>query len=182
VAAVIAYPATLPCVSRVEGLSLGLASGVVRSPIEAGATRQRRAHVQLPQTFTLVFVIDQALYAGWVAWMNAHAFDGWVLIALPGVLASRAGADVVPVPVRCTSDLQAELLPVHRLWFWRVRVQAEWMPSAADLVPIAQGAWIAAGSPAAPSSPDWIRAGTPGTPSNANRLIAGTPSAPSAWL
>jgi hypothetical protein len=179
-AAVTPYPAGFPCAER-DFSTVG-AAGVVRSPLEAGASRQRRAFTGLPHRLALSFVMDQPTYNAWLAWVNAHAFDDWITLALPGVAASRAGTTTAPVPVRFVSDLAAELLNVHRLWFWRVRVEAEWMPTAEDLAPVPFGAWIVAGTPGHPSAPDWIIAGKPATPSNANRVLAGTPAAPAGWL
>jgi hypothetical protein len=178
---VIAYPATLPCVSRVEGHSETAYAGVVRTPMGAGNTRQRRAQRVLPHRLTLVFVVAQELYSDWVAWVNAHAFAEFVGLALPGLAAGRVGADTVTVPVRFVSDVRAELLPVHRLWYWRCSVDAEWLPTSADLLPIATGGWIVGGRPATPSAPNWIIAGGPATPSP-GRILAGTPASPSGWL
>lgn len=125
------YPALLPCASRIEGHGALVATAIVRTPMQAGNCRQRRTHAQLPQRLALAFVIDQALYAAWIAWVNTYAYTDFVLMRLPGVLAARAGTDTAPTPVRFISDLQAELVPLHRLWIWRVRVDAEWLPEAA---------------------------------------------------
>ena len=140
----IAYPVSLPCVSRIEGHAATAYAGLVRTPMEAGNTRQRRTQRVLPHRISLVFVMAQEVYADWLTWVNANAFDNWFTLALPGLLASRAGASTALVPVRFMSDVSSELLPVHRLWYWRCRVEAEWMPTAADLVAITFGDWIAA--------------------------------------
>lgn len=131
------YPWALPCVSRVEGHSASLAAGLVATPMEAGNVRQRRVHRVLPHSLALVFVIPQTLYAAWHGWVNEHAFTDWFLLALPGLLASRAGTDTAPVPVRFATVLSTELLPVRGLWYWRVRVQAEWLPAPGDLAVVA---------------------------------------------
>jgi hypothetical protein len=141
---VIAYPGTFPCVSRIEGHSATAFAGLVRTPMEAGNTRQRRSHRVLPHQVSLVFVIAQEFYADWLAWVNAHAFDEWVSLKLPGFLASRAGTDTALVPVRFVSDIQTELIPVSRLWYWRVRVTAEWLPTFGDLKPSPFGPWVVA--------------------------------------
>jgi hypothetical protein len=178
----IPYPSTLPCVSRIEGHSAALSTGVVRTPMEAGNTRQRRTQRVLPHQLALVFVMPQEIYATWLAWVNAHAFDTFIDLPLPGLLASRVLADTTPTPVRFISDIQSELLPVHRLWYWRCRVQAEWLPMAGDLAPIAAGQWIVAGTPAQPSAPDRILAGRASAPSNAGTVAGGTPQAPAGWI
>jgi len=179
---VITYPDTLPCVSRAEGFTQDGLAGVVRSPAEAGASRQRRAFENLPHRLSLTFVMAQEELADFVAWVNANAWDRWVALALPGIVAARAGTTTARIPVRFTSDLSQEFVAGDGLWFWRVRVEAEWRPSAVALSPAPFGGWVVGGTPGAPSSPDWIIAGRPPTPSNAHRILAGTPAAPSGWL
>lgn len=140
----LAYPPLLPCVSRIEGHSATIFAGLVRTPMEAGNTRQRRTHRVLPHRLSLVFVMAQEVYAAWLAWVNENAFDQWILMSLPGDLAARAGTPTAPTPVRFVSDVTAELMPADRLWYWRCRVEAEWLPSAADLGPAPFGPWILA--------------------------------------
>ena len=173
------YPASFPCPSRSEGHSAQVSAGLVRTPMEAGNTRQRRAQRILPHQIALVFMIDQAEYASWLAWVNAHAWDEWIVMELPGLRASRAGTDILATHVRFCSDLSAELLNVHRLWWWRVRVACEYLPVPSDF-PAIDGVWIIGGTPAAPA-PDWVLAGTPGAlaPIFTN---PGTPGAPTALL
>jgi hypothetical protein len=74
------------------------------------------------------------------------------------------------------TDLQTDLIPVHRLWWWRVRVEAEYVPLASQLVSVPFGPWIVGGTPASPSA-NWIIAGTPAAPSP-DTITAGTPVAP----
>jgi hypothetical protein len=140
----LAYPSTLPCVSRVEGHSAAIAAGLVRTPMEAGNARQRRAHHVLPQTISLVFVVAQADYAAWLSWVNANAYDGWITLLLPGLEASRLGLNTTQIAVRFSSDIQADLVPIHRRWYWRCRVTADYQPPAGVLAPIATGPWIVA--------------------------------------
>jgi hypothetical protein len=143
--------------------------------MEAGNTRQRRSQRVLPHQIALVFMIDQALYGGWLAWVNAYAWDQWVVMKLPGLLASKLGAHTAAVPVRFMSDVQAELVPVNRLWYWRLHVQAEYLPVPEDF-PAVGGIWIAGGVPGAPSL-DWILGGVPGSPAPIF-TNPGTPAAP----
>jgi hypothetical protein len=174
-----AYPGSFPCASRIEGHSAQMAAALVRTPFEAGNSRQRRTHRVLPQQIELVFVIEQALYASWLAWVNAHAWDEWVTMRLPGLLAGAAGTDTAATPVRFCTDLQAELVALHRRWIWRVRVSAEYLPLAGDF-PLINGVWIIGGKPATPSADDVI-AGTPGAPAPIF-TNPGTPHAPVAIL
>jgi len=173
-----AYPKSFPCPSR-EGHATSMVAGLVRTPMEAGNTRQRRSQRVLPHTITLTFNVDQAQYGSWLAWVNAHAWDEWIDVGLPGLKASDAGVNVTPTPVRFASDLSAELLNVHRLWWWRVRVQAEYLPVPADF-PTIDGVWIIGGTPAQ-NFPDDIIGGTPAAPAPIF-TNPGTPAAPTVLL
>jgi hypothetical protein len=170
-----AYPLSFPCASRIEGHSAALAAGLVRTPMEAGNTRQRRAQRVLPHQISIVFMIDQALYGTWLSWVNAHAWDEWVTMKLPGLRAGVAGTSTAAVPVRFMSDLQTELVPVNRLWIWRVSVAAEYLPLYADFL-VMDGVWILGGTPTAPA-PAWILGGTPTAPAPVF-TNPGTPHAP----
>jgi hypothetical protein len=172
------YPAQFPCPSRIEGHSQAMSAGLVRSPMEAGNARQRRMHRVLPTRISLVFVMTQEMYGAWLPWVNTNAFDDWVTMRLPGLLAGRLGLDTAEISVRFMSDPQGDLLPVHRLWYWRVRVEAEYVPTPEQLTPIFTGDWIVAGVPAFPA-PDWIVAGTPPDPS-LDWISAGTALKPAA--
>jgi hypothetical protein len=172
------YPQQFPCPSRIEGHSQASSAGLVRTPMEAGNSRQRRMHRVLPTRITLCFVIHQPDYAAWLTWVNANAWDDWVSMKLPGLEASRLGLNTAAIAVRFMTDLQADLLPVFRLWYWRVRVEAEYLPTPQQLSHVPAGDWIVAGMPVSPS-PDWIVAGTPPTPS-LDVVSAGTALSPSA--
>jgi hypothetical protein len=172
------YPASFPCPSRVEGHSQSMSAGLVRTPMEAGNSRQRRAHQVLPTRISLVFMIHQPDYAAWLTWVNEFAWDDWMTMKLPGLEASRLGLDTAEITTRFMTDLQADLLPVHRLWWWRVRVEAEYVPTPEQLTPIFSGDWVVAGVPAFPAT-DWIVAGTPPDPSP-DWISAGTALHPAA--
>lgn len=176
----ILYPASFPCPSRIEGHSQSMAAGLVRTPMEAGNARQRRMHRVLPTAVSLVFMIDQEAYAAWLVWVNTWAFDGFVTMKLPGLEASRLGQATAPIAVRFISDLEAELVPAHRLWYWRVRVTAEYQPGEAALEPVTRGAWIIARYPSTPGA-EAIIAGRPGSPSPIG-IDPGTVLAPAATL
>jgi len=172
------YPSLFPCPSRIEGHSQAITAGLVRTPMEAGNSRQRRVHRVLPTRISLVFMVHQPDYAAWLTWVNENAWDDWVTMKLPGLQASRLGVDTAGIAVRFMTDLQADLVPVHRLWWWRVRVEAEYIPTPEQLAHVPTGDWIVAGTPGAPS-PDWIVAGTPPAPSP-DWISAGTVLAPAA--
>lgn len=173
-----AYPGSFPCPSR-NPHSAAASAGLVRTPMEAGNTRQRRAQRVLPTQIELSFTINQAQYASWLAWVNAHAWDEWVTMNLPGLRASQARTTTQATPVRFMSDLSVELLNVHRLWYWRVNVSAEYLPLSTDF-PVVDGVWIIGKTPGAPAV-DYIIAGTPGAPAPIF-TNPGTPDAPTALL
>jgi hypothetical protein len=172
------YPAQFPCPSRIEGHAQASSAGIVRTPMQAGNARQRRRHRNLPTRIGLVFVIHQPAYAEWLTWVNANAWRDTITMALPGIEASRLGLDTTSIVVRFCTDLQADLLPVHRLWYWRVRVEAAYYPTPEQLLPVPIGDWIVAGSPGTPS-PDWIVAGSPPLPS-LDVISSGTVANPAA--
>jgi hypothetical protein len=144
--------------------------------MEAGNARQRRTNRILPTRISLVFMIEQAGYAAWLNWVNTYAWDDWIQMKLPGLQASIQGSNTAAIPVRFMTDLQTDLVPVHRLWWWRVRVEAEFIPTPDQLEPVPFGPWIVGGTPASPS-PDWIVGGTPAAPSP-DVISAGTPLDP----
>lgn len=159
------YPSSLPCVSRAQGLNETAYAGVVRTPMEAGNSRQRRMHRTLPHRLSLTWEMAQTDLAAFLTWVNAYAWDNWVLLDLPGLRASRRSVNVTGTPVRFISDLTEELITGTGLWYWRVRVDAEWQPTTDDLALVPIASWIVAGTPGDPSSDQWIVAGTPGNPS-----------------
>lgn len=156
------YPATLPCVSRIEGHSAAIAAGLVRTPMESGNSRQRRIFRTLPHQISLVFMVEQAQFALWLSWVNAHAWDDWIAVKLPGLHASINGANALATPVRFMSDLATELQPVEGLWLWKVSVSAEYQPVPTDLLAL-DGFWYIGGTPAAPAGA-WVLGGTPAAP------------------
>lgn len=127
------YPSVFPCPSRIEGHSQASGAGLVRTDMSAGNTRQRRTHRNLPTLINLVFMVHQPELAAWVSWVNTNAWRDAITIKLPGLEASRLGVDTTSIVVRFMSDLQMDLLPVKRLWYWRVRVAAEYYPTPEQL-------------------------------------------------
>jgi hypothetical protein len=132
---VIDYPAAfLPCPSKAAH-SVVDAAGVVRSPLAAGASRQRRAYRTLPERISLTWTLEQReTLAAWIAWCNVYAWD-WFRLSLPGLDASWAGEHTAPMAVRFVSDVQQVMLPGRGLWVWRLTVEAEAQPTSDDLAP-----------------------------------------------
>jgi hypothetical protein len=156
-----AYPVSLPCVSRVEGHNAALDAGLVRTPMGAGNSRQRRNYRNLPHMISLVFMVPQDSWRYWLSWVNANAYDDWLTLNLPGLKAGAAQKDTTPTLVRFCTDIQADLVPVHRLWLWRARVSCEYLPDVDDFQEI--GFWYIGGTPAKPST-TWVIGGTPDGP------------------
>jgi hypothetical protein len=177
-----AYPGSFPCPSRADAHAVAMEPGLVRSPTEQGDPRERRAWETLPQRVALTFVINQEQLASWLAWMNAHAWDEWISMRLPGLKASKANTPTTtttttPTAVRFCADLAAELLEADRLWWWRVHVSAEYVPLPGDFPPL-PGDWIVGGTPLVPALA-WVLPGTPAKPAR-TFINPGTPAAPTA--
>jgi len=177
-----AYPGSFPCPSRADAHGAAMAPGLVRSLNDESDPRQRRAFDSLPQRVALVFLIGQEQLASWLAWVNAHAWDEWISMRLPGLKASKANTPstpttTTPTAVRFCDDLAAELLTAERLWWWRVHVSAEYVPLPADFPPL-PGDWIVGRTPDAPAL-EWVLPGTPAKPARVF-INPGTPAAPTA--
>lgn len=171
------WPTTLPC-PLIRGYGTEAVSSVVRTPFQAGNTKQRRLHKQLPHTMSLSWVFSQAQYEDAVRWMNVNGWQ-WFTIDLPSALAGLRGKQIVPHSVRFISDFSSRLIRANAGWYWEVAVTAEWVPPAADFEIHLIGDWIIAHDPVSPSTPDWVIAGTPALPSTPDVYVSGTPDAPS---
>ena len=168
------YPKSFPLAS-VSSYGAAIAMGVIRTPFEAGNARQRRIHAALPHMFRLSFIMDQATLWSWMPWVNEHAY-GWFLLDLVSYFAD--GEKNVPHAVRFATDIQSELINMRgSVRYWRVSVEAEWLPSVQG-APIVVGGWVIAKTPAAPAV-DWVLAGTPASHSG-YWIIGGKAGRPSA--
>lgn len=174
------WPTTLSC-PLIRGYGTEAAASVVRTPFQAGNTKQRRLHKQLPHTMSLSWVFTQAQYEDAVRWMNTYAWE-WFTIDLPSALAGLRGKQTVPHSVRFISDFSSRLIRGKLGWYWEVAVTAEWVPPDADFGVHVAGAWIIAKTAADPSTPDWIIAGTSVAPSTPDWITGGTAAAPSSII
>ena len=170
------FPDSLPCVSRIDGFQMSSSAAVIRTPFEAGNSRQRRLHNRMPTEIALAWRVENARLAALFAWLNTFGYD-WFNLRLAGLEASRLGAFALKVAVRCMSDIQVTLMQFHRSNYWTLRVTAEYQPPAHVLVPGSTGTWVVGGTPPAPSS-DWVIAKTPPDPAT-DWVIGGTPPDPS---
>jgi hypothetical protein len=179
------YPDSLPC-PLIDGFGADISAGLIRTPFEGGNTRQRRLHTQLPHIFRMTWIIKQVTdYGTWLNWMNANGWS-WFDINLPSAMAGKQGKELAPHTIRLISDLSTELVPTAKGFYWRVSVQAEWMPasfaSGGNAPPFStRSAWYIARSPSNPSTPDWVVARNPVNPSPDN-VVAGSPGSPSALV
>lgn len=176
------WPRTFPC-PLIDGFSAEAFSAVLRTPFQAGNTRQRRIHDQLPHAIRLSWVFKQDDYGAVLNWMNVKAWN-WFRINLPGPLAGVHKSPTWPHIVRFISDIDAKLIHAADGFYWQVGVVAEWMPSTSDFGPgspvFRSFDWVIAGTPRAASAPDWIISGTPSARSTPNVYVAGTPDSPAA--
>ena len=170
----VAFPAELPCVSRIDGYGFLGAAALQRTPFEAGNTRQRRAHVVLPQQIALCWRARNDTVQPLVNWLNQHGFD-WFTLPLAGVESSGALAFATDITVRLATDLQLRMMQFYRENWWTVQAAAEYAPVEFLLD---DGDWVDGLTPAAhvdvfaigrrPGSPApvYLIGGRPGSPSS----------------
>jgi hypothetical protein len=128
------FPDSLPCVSRIDGFSLNSASSVIRTPFEAGNTRQRRLHAVMPTEIALCWRVENPDLQPLFAWLNAWGYD-WFNLKLAGLEASALDVIATPIAVRCMGDIAVSLIQFHRANWWSLRVAAEYQPPVETLVP-----------------------------------------------
>jgi hypothetical protein len=173
------YPSSFQC-PQIRPYQIAVDMGILRTPMEGGNTRQRRRYTIMPSIFRLEFVMPAIDLGTWQSWVNAFAYD-YFLLNLESMWSAFAGAVTAPHIVRFISDLDIE----NVVYGWvRVRVQAELSPNqyaiGGPLIPTYQ--WIIGGTPTAPAAPDWIIAGVPQNPSTPDWIFAGTPANPAAII
>jgi hypothetical protein len=168
------YPKSWPA-PTIEGYGIEIDAGLIRTPMESGASRQRRRYKTIPTTFTLSFVVERKDLKAWVGWANTSAYSWFNMDLTSHKISGTACA--VPHSVRFTSNL--EMAPITEKYF-RINVTAEMAPDPAASVPV-KNDWIVGGTPGAPSTPDWYIAGTPAAPS-VDVVVSGTPAAPTAHI
>lgn len=145
------YPTSLPCVSRIDGFGMGSAAALLRTPFEAGNSRQRRAHARLPTEITMAWRVANVDLYPLMSWLNVYGFD-WFTIDLAGLEASQVDAFTAPIDVRLMSDIKVSLMQFHRANWWTVTASAEYQPPVEALVPPGVGT-VAIGSPGLGATP-----------------------------
>jgi hypothetical protein len=126
------YPASLPCVSRIDGYGLNQAASLVRTPFEAGNARQRRWNFVLPTEIQLTWRCTNEQLHQLFAWLNTYGYD-WFQLDTSSLESSIADVIAVPIDVRLTSDLQMSLMPIHFQNYWAVKANAVYSPTSAVL-------------------------------------------------
>lgn len=123
------YPSTLPN-PTVNGFGITVAAGVIRSE-EPNQQAQRRVFANMPQVFSLQFVMTGRAWYDWRVWMEANGV-GWFWMNLGGMYAGKVPANVTPTLIRITSEVQASIIGTDLV---QINLTAEAAPSmAAQLI------------------------------------------------
>lgn len=117
------YPTTYAA-PLIAGLTMQVASGVVRSDVP-GAQVQRRVFKTMPHTYMLSFAMSLADWADWQAWVAQYA-HGWFSIYLPGMYAGLSGNTTAPTLIRFISPVTSVNLAQDKV---QLSVMAEIAPS-----------------------------------------------------
>lgn len=178
------YPSIFP-EPMIDGYTISVDMGVVRTNMETGRSKQRRRYRDMPSIFTLEFAITLAQLGSWQTWVNAYAYQYFTMDMVSYTTSNKVGANCSPHTVRFISDLS--LTPINANAF-RVSVMAEVAPIESFTTPpvILTDKWIIAGDPANPSALDvtvdqWIVAGIPSA-TYTDWVVAGSPSGPAALV
>ena len=118
------FPDSLPCVSRIDGLGMSHNAALMRTPFEAGNTRQRRLHVQLTQQVQLSWRCNNDQLHPLFTWLNINGYE-YFRIELSGVESSALEVFKTKVVLRLISDITKNLMRVHRQNWWVLSATAE---------------------------------------------------------
>lgn len=136
------YPTEFRC-AQITPYSYNVDMGLLRTPMDGGATRQRRLYRTMPHLFALEFVMTVVELGDWQEWVNENAYDWFVMGEIESMYSGQAGVTASPHTIRFTSNLAIDN-PV--LGWVRVKVSAELAPLASTVV-LAGGAMPAAPEP-----------------------------------
>ena len=149
--------------------------GVLRTPFDSGASRQRRRYTWMPTQISVRFVMHYQRKALWLQWWNQNAYD-WFEMAVPDMTVKHATDRCEPLLVRCITDLQINPVGRDHVEITTViELHPAWNAAMAGQGPN-QICWIIAGTPPAPAA-DTVTAGTPAAPA-VDTVTAGTPANP----
>lgn len=168
----IIYPDEFPK-PQMDGYSIGVDMGVLRTEFDTGRNRQRRNYKTMPHTFGFSFAVAIADLYAWLNWVNANAYE-WFQLDAASFLTGAYGGNCSPHMVRFISDIS--MTPISQK-FMQVTVAAEMVDPLSDVPTSQVGVWIIGGTPDLPSI-DWFIAGEPDMPS-IDFTNPGTPQYPS---
>lgn len=118
------YPSNFRC-AQITPYSVTVDMGLLRTPMDGGATRQRRLYRTMPHAFQLAFIMTVQELGEWQAWVNENAYDWFVMPKLESMYAGLAGAIATPHTIRFTSNLTYD----NPAYGWvSVKVSAELAP------------------------------------------------------
>jgi hypothetical protein len=133
------YPQRFPLADS-DAYSIAVNMGLLRSGMELGNTRQRRIFRHMPHSLQLSFHLSTAELYDWQYWVNATAYD-WFVMPLADMFAPPAHyspdgvqprGQISPQACRFTSDLAIQLAGYDR---YQVTVQAELGPWLLSQIP-----------------------------------------------
>jgi len=169
------YPDEFRC-AQIMPYRISVDMGLLRTPMESGAARQRRLYRTMPTQLQLEFVMTIPELGDWQEWVNVNAYDFFTMKKIESMYAGKLGEISSPHSLRFIGDLEMD----NPVYGWvRVKVPAELnpvQPTGGPTTPTNN--WIVAGTPDEPS-PDWMIGGTPAAPSP-DWAIAGSPAYPAA--
>jgi len=174
------YPSGWP-LPTIDGYSIEVDMGVVRTPMGSGLARQRRMYRNMPETYSWTFALEAKNFFAWQEWAKKKAFT-WFQIDIFTPESSRKGTDSACTPhiARFISEIKVEPLGGDR--YLRISVQAELAPRDVYTPPaVLTSDWIDAKNPADPSTPDWY------WPNRifmvaSDEVVAGSPIFPAAFV
>lgn len=117
------YPTTFPG-PIIESFSANVAMGVIRAD-SAVHQAQRRVFTTMPQTFSMLFILDVEQWATWQQWAGAYGYR-WFQMSLPTLYSGADAQRLVPTIIRFTSPFSVTALAQTK---FQVSVNAETSPS-----------------------------------------------------
>lgn len=117
------YPSAFPG-PIIEAFSANVGMGVIRSESSIHQA-QRRVFTTMPQTFSMVFILDVEQWAEWQQWAGAYGYR-WFEMKLPTLYAGADGQRLAPTIIRFVSSFSAVSLSQTQ---FQINVTAETAPS-----------------------------------------------------
>jgi hypothetical protein len=106
--AITTYPSTFR-LPEWNPYGMETSSGLSRSTMESGYTRQRRRYNNLPTRIRMVIAMKWSDLHAWQAWWNANAYTWFKMPAVTGFVPPSGTKDCAPHVMRCISDLSIQV-------------------------------------------------------------------------